>query len=91
MNKSCRGMVYKRLTAWQPGCCLSGTLDSKLLPRGPEQDFVDVHVFRLTHRERHHMGEGVGGDGDALVELAHALGDVGLGDAVRKLGRDRTG
>src|SRR5258708_7105083 len=63
----------------------------ELLPCRPEQNFVHVHVFRLAHGEYHHVGKGIGGDRQTLVELAHVLRHVGLGDAVGQFGRHSTG
>ena len=44
--------------------------DQRLLAGRPEQDLVDVHLFRLAHGEGHHGGEGVGREGDR-----HGLAD----------------
>src|SRR5215213_9203172 len=65
--------------------------DSAFLPRRSEQDLVDLHVFRLAHGEEHHTGEGVGGNGDTLVESIYVLGDIGFRNAAGQLGRNSAG
>ena len=58
------------------------TAGLELLAGRAEQDLVDIHVLRLAHGEHHHVGEGVGGQGDPH-RFVDALRDVGLGDTVR--------
>jgi hypothetical protein len=58
----------------------------EFLPRGPEQNFYHVHIIRLAHGEYDHVGKGVRGDRNKLIELAHVLREVGFGDAVGQFG-----
>src|SRR4051794_27695139 len=63
---------------------------SKLLSRRPEYDLVDVEVFGLAHRERHHAREARRRHADpADVFLVSGL-DVLVGDVIKQLGRYRT-
>ena len=49
--------------------CCSG---SNFLPRGPEQNFVDVDVVRLADSESNRTRERISGDCLFRIELAHA-------------------
>ena len=62
-------------------CGIDASFRSDFLPRGPEQDFVDVHVVRLADREGDHARERVRRDRRCRVELrtrAAASGSVTL-------------
>jgi hypothetical protein len=62
---------------------------SEFLPGRPIQNFVDVDLLRLTHRERDGSREGFGWHRDVRIEGADALRRSRIGDAVGKLRRYR--
>src|SRR5271166_2087247 len=51
-------------------CGIVSSFLSEFLSRGPEQDFVDVHVVRLADGERDGAREGVGRNCHLPIELA---------------------
>ena len=62
---------------------------SEFLHRRAEQDFVDVDVPGLAHREQHAAREAVGGDGVVPVVVGDGLVHPRRADRCRKLGVHR--
>jgi hypothetical protein len=82
-----KGLCAFREESWRWVLSRCFAAGSELLRGRSVQDLVDVHVLRLAHGERHQVREGVGGNGDALVEGVHVLGHVGFRDAGGQLGQ----